>query len=475
MGPFRFFRCFIVVGGCALACLVGAAEPPGRGTWDFDVVHRKNGPALKGLVIEETGDFVRIRCIVRKPGTPTVVFSESIPRKEIDRVQLLPEKERAVLRQRLEGLKRDREVLAGFLKSLDHKEKGNGRATDLVELRSAPWPPDEKTKGLEYRSTHFRLVSNAKPAVVQLAAIHLEQIFAAYARSLPPRTLKAPLTTVLLTRSLADYQAIARKRGLNILNPAFYDPTTNEVVCGSDLEKQCEDRDRVRNHHADLAAKIKERKAALKKAYKGKKIPDELWGPLLAAEKLILNSERRNDLAFAGVRDRLFQRLYHEAFHAYVGTFVYPTKEGPLPHWLNEGLAQIFETAIVEVGELRIGKPDEKRLIAVRTARAKGQLLSVTELLRSKPEQFFVAHGGTGQGSDRHYLASWAMAYYLTFDRKLLGTKKLDEYVASLKRGTDPLEAFQALIGKKLADFEKDYQHFLRDLRADGSVTKTSR
>jgi hypothetical protein len=403
-----------------------------------------------------------------------VVFSESIPRKEVEKVQLLSAKDRELLRQRLEGLKRDREMLAGFLKSLDHKGKENGRLAELPELRAAAWPPDEKSKALEYRSTHFRLVSNARPAVVHLAAIHLEQVFAAYVRAMPPRPLKAQPTTVLLTRSLADYQAIAKKRGLNILNPAFYDPGVNEVVCGSDIEKLCDHREEVRKHHTELAAKIKERMTALEKAYKDKRnIPGELSKPLLAAEKLIHQSEQRNDQAFAGVRDRLFQRLYHEAFHAYVGTFVYPNKESPLPLWLNEGLAQIFETAIVEVGELRISKPDRNRLLAVRSARSKGTLLSVADLIRSKPEQYFVAHGGTGQSSNRHYLASWAMAYYLTFELKLLGGKKLDDYVLALKRGTDPLEAFQLLVGKKIADFEKDYLQYLRDLRADGSVGKT--
>ena len=64
--------------------------------------------------------------------------------------------------------------------------------------------------------------------------------------------------------------------------------------------------------------------------------------------------------------ERLFTRLYHEAFHAYLGTFVYPAQGGSLPIWFNEGLAQIFETAIVEVGELRVGHADPVRLVAVR-------------------------------------------------------------------------------------------------------------
>ena len=37
-----------------------------------------------------------------------------------------------------------------------------------------------------------------------------------------------------------------------------------------------------------------------------------------------------------------------------------------MPRWLNEGLAQIFETAIIEAGELRVGHADAERLARVK-------------------------------------------------------------------------------------------------------------
>jgi hypothetical protein len=80
-----------------------------------------------------------------------------------------------------------------------------------------------------------------------------------------------------------------------------------------------------------------------------------------------------------------------------------------------------------------------------------------------------VAHAGDQQVSDRYYLASWALAFYLTFERKLLGTKALDDYVASLKRGTDPLAAFRTLVGQPLDEFDKGYRTYLQHLRPDGS------
>ena len=44
----------------------------------------------------------------------------------------------------------------------------------------------------------------------------------------------------------------------------------------------------------------------------------------------------------------------------------------------------------------------------------------------------------------------------------MLGTKALDDYVASLKRGTDPLLAFRDLVGNPLPAFEKEFGHYLR-------------
>jgi hypothetical protein len=271
---------------------------------------------------------------------------------------------------------------------------------------------------------------------------------------------------VVLTRSLADYHALAKGRGLTLFNPAFYDPARNQVVCGSDLGRLSDELTRVRAHHAKLGADLKARRAELAKAYRGR-VPAELLAPLADAEKRVGQSEAQNERTFARVRERLFSRLSHEAFHAYLGTFVYPTGEGTagrdparveLPRWFNEGLAQVFETAIVEVGELRVGRADPARVQAVRNALARDELLGLAELLRSTPRQFLVNHARGDQVSDRHYLASWALAFYLTFDRQVLGTEALADYLRSLHDGTDPVVAFRALVGKPLPDFEKDYR-----------------
>jgi hypothetical protein len=447
-----------------------AAEAPGGDEWKYDVVHLRHGQPLRGLVVEQ-GAVVKIRCISRKPGSPTVVLAENVPRQEVSRLELLADADRKLLQQRLDALKREREVLAAHFRSLDPKGKRTGKSGDPFALKPVAWPGDGKVKALGHRSAHFRLITNCRAELVELAAIHLEEVYAAYAHRLPPRTTGATTTTILLTRSLAEYQAIAKSRGHNLFNPAFYDPKRNQVLCGSDLERLCDKLGEARKHHQELRAKVKESKAELMKVYRNKP-PKELLEPLNGAEAAIAAREKRNDETFAAARDKLFTRLYHEAFHAYLNTFVYPASEGPLPHWFNEGLAQIFETAIVEVGELRVGHADPARLAAVRGALARGALLPLADLLRSTPKQFQVAHLSDQRVSDRYYLASWALAFHLTFERKLLGTKAMDDYVHSLKRGADALVAFRDLVGKPLGQFEKEYLQYLKKLRPDGTTGK---
>jgi hypothetical protein len=452
----------------AAAALAAGGEVPGGDGWKYDVVYRKKGSPFQGLVVEQTPEVVRLRCVSRRPGSPTVVYPVDLPAADVERVELAPDDERDRLRARLEALRRERRTLAERLQALDLAGKSPDPSEDALELRPVPWVGDSRAAALEFRSPHFRLVSNARRGVVELAAIHLEQVYAAYARTLPPRAPGTP-TLIILAGSLADYQRLLEGRGLNLTNPAFYDTERNQVVCFSDLERLADELERARQYHARQRAEINEREADLKAAYKGA-IPPEVRAQLDQARRRLEAAETSNAAAFARARERLFQRLYHEAFHAYVATFVYPPAEGGLPRWLNEGLAQVFETAIVEVGELRVGHADPERRTAVRKALAGRTLLPLADLLRADHRAFRVAHGGDQQASDRHYLAAWALAFYLTFDQKVLGTRALDDYVRALHRGADPVAAFAGLVGRPLPAFEKDFHDYLRHLRADGGA-----
>jgi hypothetical protein len=167
-------------------------------------------------------------------------------------------------------------------------------------------------------------------------------------------------------------------------------------------------------------------------------------------------------------RKRLFERLYHEAFHAYLSCAVVDPREGEIPLWLNEGLAQIFEAAVFEIGELRIGHADKTRLDSVKLALNQNTLPSIKDLLTSQPALFLVYHPSEKETSQRMYFASWALAFNLAFKQKVLGKQVLDDYAKALKNGGNPIACFEKLTGKPLQDFEKEHQAYLKGLRLDG-------
>jgi len=259
-----------------------------------------------------------------------------------------------------------------------------------------------------------------------------------------------------------------RDQGENFLNPAFFDVAKNQVVCGSDVQRLHDQLEKAREFHAKRRKELAESEADLKAAYKGK-VPPALLAEIEDERKRILQAEEHNTAGYHLELRRLFRRLYHESFHAYLNTFVYPPADGEMPRWFNEGLAQIFEAGIFEVDGLRIGHAEKEQVDAVRRALARDTLPPLADLLRSGAKQFQVAHTSEKQMADRFYIASWGLAHYLTFGRHVLGTKAMDDYIHSLKRGTDPVAAFTTLVGQPLPEFERDFLQYLKQLRSPES------
>jgi hypothetical protein len=426
------------------------AAPPGGDDWKYDVVYLKNGSSLKGLLVRETPAEIVLWYVNRKPGSHTVVTRSTIERKELDHLDRLDDKEHELLKARLEAL--------------DPTGRGEIQRMAQLTLGTGDWGKNGKRQARIFKSDHFDLQSNASEDVVRRVAVRLEHVHAAYTRFLPPRHKSADPTKLMLARSLADYQTLLKEQGYaSLVNPAFYDPKKNQICCGSELQRLGDELERIHKQHQQALADLKDKEAELNKLYKAK-IPAQLLKPIQDARHKIAQNDDKNDKIFHDATSRLFGRLYHEAFHAYLANFVYPATEAEVPRWLNEGLAQIFETAIVEAGELRVGHLDKERVTRMKDLLQKGQFVTLTDLLKSGPKHFLVVHATEKQTSDRYYLTSWALAYYLTFDRKLLGTKALDHYVKTLHRDGNPLTTFRDMVGQPLPQFDKEFRQYLEKL-----------
>jgi len=458
-----------------------AAEP----AWKFDKLRTKNGLAFQGILVAENETSVRFHDVRRNPARPTVVVARTFARSAIERIE------------RLDA--RDRERLAERLKALDPTGKVEDTRIRGLELKAAEWQWGRERKGgLSYNGEeHFLLFSTARRDIVERAVLRLEEVYAAYTSFLPPRPLEkiVPMptrtvtalhelfgalkpapprlflrsrTTILLAQSRAEYHEMLKSTGLNILNPAYYDATRNEVVCASELEQLGDKLEEIRKEHERQSAWVKREEEKAKKLPAGE-VRDRVLREIETARQEIIKVTAANEAQFREATHHLFQTLYHEAFHAYLASYVWPPTERTVPRWINEGLAQVFENAVVEAGVLHVDRPDANRLERVKRAlkaeKPEEQLVRLADLLRSDAKQFLIEHAGDRRAAARHYLTSWALAYYLAFDRQLLGSRKLDEYIDALTREGDPQAAFVKLIGQELPQFEKEFHDYLAKLK----------
>jgi hypothetical protein len=431
----------------ALATYVAAED------WKFDSVYLKNGHAFEGLIVEETKDAVHFKSVSRRPGSRTSVFSTVFQRDDIARLERLSDPDRQELARRIEQLE-------------GREDRDKARMASLV-VESAPFPGNGA--GLKYAGKHYVLLSNAREVLVRRVCVRLDDIFQAYTDNLgAPRSPPEP-TKIVLYRSVAEYQGFLRGARANILNPAFYDPAANQIVAASDLERAAEELTGRRQKHEALLTELDQYEKRLKRHFNNQP-PANLMQKIQQDRRGLQMVNSENESAFERASRPLFATLYHEAFHAYLDNFVYPSREMTVPRWLNEGLAQIYETALVETGELRVGHVDSDRLAAVQEAVRKNKLLPLSELLVSQPKHFQIAHQSEALISDRYFQASWAVAYFLRFDRKLLTNEALDKYVAELHRGANPIEAFRDFVGQPLSEFEEQFRKYIVRLRADGSL-----
>jgi hypothetical protein len=439
---------------CALLC---ASPTFAAEDWKFDVVHVRNGHQFEGLILEESKEALVFRYLLRKPGERTVVIDTTFAKDEIKRIDRLQDDERKELAERVALLDRGGE-----------KEKTRIKQ---VRLQSVAWSADEQ--GRQYECKYFTLVSNAHEDVVRLVAVRLEDMFQAYVDRFGARREPAKPTQIILCKSAAEYHQRLSGVGLNILNPAYYDPRKNQILAAADLEQRSDEYEKLRQKHDGILKELDAQEKKVRRHFSGDQkamqaMLEQIWQTRRGIQ--LLNAE--NASTFERLKRPLFTILSHEAFHAYLESFVYPMSEGGVPHWLNEGLAQIFETAVVDGGELKVGRVDLRRLTAMKDEIRQKQTLKLNDVLTAAPRQFQLAHYTDRVPTDQLFVTSWALAYYLTFDRKLLGSESMDRWLANLKRGARPDAAFQELVGQPLDEFEKQWRQYVLNLQSDGSVKK---
>lgn len=441
-----------------LSPMAWSAPPPAKFTpdWSYDVLRLKNGAVLNGLILEEMSNGVRFRIVRRQIGRPTVWFTLYVSTPEIAKLEKLPDDKRTELKAKLD--------------EIDPSPQAEARRLEKLDLRPTDWPA-KGSPGLRYESDYFVLLSNAPEEVVRRAAYRLENVYAAFTRFLPPRTSGGSPTVIHLHGTLAGYHKSV-PGGAAIRNPAFYEPSSNRIVCGTELQKLGDDLAQFRSTARQSLDDLARQEAELVRLYGKKPELARHLAPIKDRRSTIEGVAKSNENVFEQATRVAFQTLYHEAFHAYVGSFVFPKNSatGELPRWLNEGLAQVFETAIFEAGELRIGHADRPRLEKAQEALTRGELPAIADLLASSSRTFVVTHDGQRPAADRAYVAAWALSAYLLFERRALASTEFDECIKSTNAGHPPAKCFERFAGCPMAELEKSFHTWLKQLTPGGPM-----
>jgi hypothetical protein len=439
-------------------------DDPPLDEWQFETVEHVDGTVRQGLILAEGETEIELFEILRPPGKPMFAVIRPIQKEEITAIQRLEKPQRQRLIERVDSFRRRARIEAGRMEDVELRQEIIDQATRWI-----------------YDGTWFRLESTTDEQLTRRCIVRIEQIFRAYRQILPPRVQPSGRLLIELFGTMDQYRRRVHQSGLDIVHPAFFCSVENRIVAGSDLNAYAQRLRDSQAHHAQVRREYRTRHQAFPSTLSA--VLDELRRLGYGEAEIELESrlrrsvwqreydtamaridsvERRNQARFAEVTQQMFAMLYHEAFHAYVQNYVLPASPSQMPRWLNEGLAQIFETAQLDGDTLRIDAPDVARLRALQSDLSGPEPLRIAQVLEAPDDHFLDSF--QGDTAERLYLYAWGIAYYLTYEQDLLGTKRLDEFLANPEK-FGPVARFTKLTGTPLASFEAAWQAAMRNLK----------
>jgi hypothetical protein len=464
------YSVLICLAGCAAAVAQDAPVPQPSPVLDLGAmadlplerVELRGGKTLEGLILSASNGNVTIQTVNRRPGQPMHLIRYDYPQESVAKTIRLPADEHARLEQLVEQFNSQAGLPEKERAEMEQLMLDPGGGDGALWIYEGPW---------------FRLESWTDEKLTRKAILQIEQIFAAYSQILPARAKPQRPLRVLLYGSMREYRTFQEGLEYRFQNPAVYIPNLNLLAAGSELSAYARRLTEVERHHAAIRAQYDQLAAAMPAELK--KLADDLeksgvppavrrntrlaaerkWKEELADLNRRLQAiERNNNNQFRGVTADMFSRLYHEAFHAYVENFVYPQDRFEVPRWLNEGLAQVFEDGLLEMGTLRLDAPNRNRLEALQRDLRRPAPLSLAQLLRADGRAFLVSHVLNSNTSEQHYLYSWGLAHYLAVREPVLEKSRLDLYVDNRLGVSDPVARFEQLIGMPIAQFEAKWR-----------------
>jgi hypothetical protein len=453
---------FSRLGPIALAIVAGIAlGADGPDDWHLEALKLKTGVELQGVVLFDFRGQVDFAEIRRPAGKPMYSVVRTFRSQEIESLRRLPDKEHQRLLEQFKSFKQrlHLEALQAEQVQLTTQEV-EGRTLHRYE---GPW---------------FILLSTADAETTRRCVPPVERLFLAYRQLWPPKVQPQTPLIIELWGSFDAYRRQLKNWNLDLEGPAFFSPQHNRIVAGCELDAFSRQLNAVKGEHqqqlqtlnrldGELPATLARLSEDLKQAgFSDDEIAAEIrqrraaWKQELnAVRSRVHEMDRRNEAKFLEVTRKMFRRLAHEAWHAYLENYVCPREQHRVPSWLNEGLAQVFETGQLEGETYRIDAPDAERLAALQ-AELTSARLPLEQVITADEQVFLQGHGG-GK-SRQHYLYAWGLVWYLAITENRLGGETLDRYLAD---DEEPLARFERLTGRKLPEFERQWRKAILGLK----------
>ncbi|MCA9289469.1 MAG: DUF1570 domain-containing protein [Phycisphaerales bacterium] len=163
-------------------------------------------------------------------------------------------------------------------------------------------------------------------------------------------------------------------------------------------------------------------------------------------------------------RRRMLGVLQHEGFHQ----FAFVRISSDLPPWVNEGLAEYFEQAVLVRTRFRIGQASRSKIERLQRAIEQGQTFSFEAMLAMGSSEW----GGRVNASDPRagtmYDQAWSMVHFLIHARNGRFASMFESYLRALSQGLQRDQAFERAFGTDdIASFEEAWREYVLELEPD--------
>lgn len=163
-------------------------------------------------------------------------------------------------------------------------------------------------------------------------------------------------------------------------------------------------------------------------------------------------------------RRRMLGVLQHEGFHQ----FAFVRISADLPPWVNEGLAEYFEQAVLVRTQFRIGQAARTKIERLQAALKDENTFEFEHMLSMTSREWAGRVSGGDPRAITMYDQAWSMVHFLIHARDGRFAGMFEDYLKALAQGMDPPRAFEhAFDTDDIGSFQTAWAEYVAALEPD--------